>query len=57
MPEPIEPEPRVGKSAREELVELKRVQVALLKAIKEAEELLDEPLMPTGEYHGIAFKD
>ena len=51
------PEPRLGKSAKEQIAEIEKAVKALLKGMKALEEETGEPYMPTGEYLGEKFED
>jgi len=58
MPE-IENQPieRVGSNAKKRIEELEKTVKAILKALREIEEHLDEPFVPGGEYLGEKFED
>lgn len=43
--------------ALERIQELERTVKALLLAVKDAEEQLESPIMPEGEYYGEKFED
>lgn len=55
MPDAV-PEPeRTGKKMEARVAELERTVTALVKAIKDAEDVTGEPLMPVGTYCGVTF--
>lgn len=44
-------------AALERIQELERVVKALVLAVKDAEDQLETPVMPEGEYYGEKFED
>lgn len=48
---------RLSEKTKKRIDETERVLKAILKGFKELEEILDEPIMPQGEYCGIKFDE
>ncbi len=48
-------DPRTEEKLKTRVEELEKTVKALLKGMKETENEIDEPLMPTGTYFGIEF--
>jgi len=64
MPPPPEPTERMTEKSKEKLAaidnrvtELERTVKALLVAVKQIENEIDEPAMPEGVYYGETFED